>query len=112
ERRKARARKTLACVDPTLDHVVTAIPRWPFDKLPTVDRRSGTSMKSTGEVMAIGRTVEESLPKAVRSLEIDRIGLQSNSWSEEELVRELREPTDERHVPIAETVRSRQRPAQ
>src|SRR5256885_11086088 len=64
-------------------------------------------MKSTGEVMAIGRTFEESLLKAVRSLEIDRIGLESNSWSDEELVRELREPTDERLFAIAEAVRRR-----
>src|SRR5213079_3344453 len=82
-------------------------PRWPFDKFPTVDRRIGTSMKSTGEVMAIGRTFEESLLKAVRSLEIDRIGLESNSWSEEELVRELREPTDERLFAIAEAAAPR-----
>ena len=99
--------KTLASFEPTLDYVVTKIPRWPFDKFPTVDRRIGTSMKSTGEVMAIGRTFEESLLKAVRSLEIDRIGLESNSWSEEELVRELREPTDERLFAIAEAVRRR-----
>src|SRR5216117_3225316 len=68
--------KTLASFEPTLDYVVTKIPRWPFDKFPTVDRRLGTSMKSTGEVMAIGRTFEESLLKAVRSLEIDRVGLE------------------------------------
>src|SRR5438552_17253960 len=64
-------------------------------------------MKTTGEGMAIGRTFEESLLKAVRSLQIDRIGLESNSWSEEELVPELREPTDERLFAIAEAVRRR-----
>src|SRR6184192_519344 len=99
--------KTLASFEPTLDYVVTKIPRWPFDKFPTVDRRIGTSMKSTGEVMAIGRTFEESLLKAVRSLEIDRVGLESSPWSDEELVRELREPTDERLFAIAEAVRRR-----
>ena len=99
--------KTLASFEPTLDYVVTKIPRWPFDKFPTVDRRIGTSMKSTGEVMAIGRTFEESLLKAVRSLEIDRVGLESNPWSDDELVRELREPTDERLFAIAEAVRRR-----
>jgi carbamoyl-phosphate synthase large subunit len=97
--------KTLASFEPTLDYVVTKIPRWPFDKFPTVDRRIGTSMKSTGEVMAIGRTIEESLLKAVRSLEIDRVGLEPGSWSDDELVRELREPTDERLFAVAEAVR-------
>jgi carbamoyl-phosphate synthase large subunit len=97
--------KTLASFEPTLDYVVTKIPRWPFDKFPTVDRRIGTSMKSTGEVMAIGRTFEESLLKAVRSLEIDRVGLEPGPWSEDDLVRELREPTDERLFAVAEAVR-------
>jgi carbamoyl-phosphate synthase large subunit len=97
--------KTLASFEPTLDYVVTKIPRWPFDKFPTVDRRIGTSMKSTGEVMAIGRTIEESLLKAVRSLEIDRVGLEPGSWSDDGLVRELQEPTDERLFAVAEAVR-------
>ena len=99
--------KTLASFEPTLDYVVTKIPRWPFDKFPTVDRRIGTSMKSTGEVMAIGRTFEESLLKAVRSLEIDRVGLESSPWSDDELLGELREPTDERLFAIAEALRRR-----
>jgi len=97
--------KTLASFEPTLDYVVTKIPRWPFDKFPTVDRRIGTSMKSTGEVMAIGRTFEESLLKAVRSLEIDRVGLEPGSWPNDELVRELREPTDQRLFAVAEALR-------
>src|SRR5207245_3932597 len=78
---------------------------WPFDKFPTVDRRIGTSMKSTGEVMAIGRTFEESLLKAVRSLEIDRVGLEAGPWSDDEIVRELQEPTDQRLFAIAEAIR-------
>src|SRR6266705_635596 len=97
--------KTLASFEPTLDYVVTKIPRWPFDKFPTVDRRIGTSMKSTGEVMAIGRTFEESLLKAVRSLEIDRVGLEPLPWTDDALVRELREPTDQRLFAIAEAFR-------
>ena len=97
--------KTLASFEPTLDYVVTKIPRWPFDKFPTVDRRIGTSMKSTGEVMAIGRTFEESLLKAVRSLEIDRVGLEPASWLDDGLVRELREPTDQRLFAVAEALR-------
>ncbi len=97
--------KTLASFEPTLDYVVTKIPRWPFDKFPTVDRRIGTSMKSTGEVMALGRTFEESLLKAVRSLEIDRVGLESGGWSDDAILQELREPTDQRLFAIAEAFR-------
>src|SRR5437867_766886 len=97
--------KTLASFEPSLDYVVTKIPRWPFDKFPTVDRRIGTSMKSTGEVMAIGRTFEESFLKAVRSLEIDRVGLDSGPATDDEIVRELREPTSERIFSIAEALR-------
>lgn len=61
---------TSAAFEPALDYIVTKIPRWPFDKFSMADRRIGTQMKSTGEVMAIGRTFEESLMKAIRSLEI------------------------------------------
>ncbi|HKW43541.1 MAG TPA: carbamoyl-phosphate synthase large subunit [Thermoplasmata archaeon] len=97
--------KTLASFEPTLDYVVTKIPRWPFDKFPTVDRRIGTSMKSTGEVMAIGRTFEESFLKALRSLEIDRVGLEPLDWTDEAILQELREPTDQRVFAIAEAIR-------
>src|SRR3989442_7362292 len=97
--------KTMAAFEPTLDYVVPKIPRWPFDKFPTVDARTGTPMKSTGEVMAIGRTFEESLLKAVRSLEIDRVGLEAGPWSDDEIVRELQEPTDQRIVAISEALR-------
>lgn len=61
---------TYAEFEPALDYVVAKIPRWPFDKFETGERRLGTQMKATGEVMAIGRNIEESLLKAVRSLEI------------------------------------------
>ncbi|MBN2121708.1 carbamoyl-phosphate synthase large subunit [Candidatus Micrarchaeota archaeon] len=61
---------TSAAFEPALDYVVTKIPRWPFDKFPKTPREIGTQMKSTGEVMAIGRTFQESLNKAIRSLEI------------------------------------------
>ncbi|MCH2358573.1 MAG: carbamoyl-phosphate synthase large subunit [Candidatus Poseidoniales archaeon] len=60
---------TTAAFEPTLDYCVVKIPRWPFDKFRTADRRIGTSMKSTGEVMAIGRTFEEAFRKAWASLE-------------------------------------------
>jgi carbamoyl-phosphate synthase large subunit len=97
--------RTLASFEPTLDYVVTKIPRWPFDKFPTVDARIGTSMKSTGEVMGIGRTLEESLLKAIRSLEVGKIGLEPEPWSDEALREELRVPTDKRLFAIAEAFR-------
>src|SRR5262245_12586512 len=62
--------KTLATFEPALDYVVVKIPRWPFDKFPLADRALGTQMKATGEVMAIDRTFEAALQKAMRSLEI------------------------------------------
>ena len=61
---------TCAAFEPSLDYVVLKIPRWPFDKFPKSDRKIGTQMKSTGEVMSIGRTFEEALNKALRSLEV------------------------------------------
>ncbi|MED3725063.1 carbamoyl-phosphate synthase large subunit [Priestia endophytica] len=61
--------RTYACFEPALDYIVTKIPRFPFDKFESANRKLGTQMKATGEVMSIGRTFEESLLKAVRSLE-------------------------------------------
>jgi carbamoyl-phosphate synthase large subunit len=61
---------TSAAFEPALDYVVVKIPRWPFDKFPKTSRTIGTQMKSTGEVMAIGRTFQEALNKAIRSLEV------------------------------------------
>lgn len=61
--------RTSAAFEPVLDYIVTKIPRWPFDKFSRVDRKLGTQMKSTGEAMAIGRTFEESLMKALRGLD-------------------------------------------
>ncbi len=101
----AITKKTCAAFEPAIDYVVVKIPRWPFDKFRTVDRSLGTQMKSTGEVMAIGRSVEEALLKAVRSLEIDRIGLEPEKWTDEELERELARATDVRLYAIAEAVR-------
>lgn len=64
-------KKTFAEFEPALDYVVVKVPRWPFDKFVKADRRLGTQMKATGEVMALGRNAEEALQKAVSSLEID-----------------------------------------
>ncbi|NQW21635.1 MAG: carbamoyl-phosphate synthase large subunit [Chloroflexi bacterium] len=68
----AVTRKTTAAFEPALDYCVVKIPRWPFDKFPTGDRSLGTQMKATGEVMAIDRTFEAALQKAVRSMENGR----------------------------------------
>ncbi|MBC7327508.1 carbamoyl-phosphate synthase large subunit [bacterium] len=100
--------KTLACFEPALDYVVIKIPRWPFDKFPTADRTIGTQMKATGEVMAIGRTFEEALLKAVRSLEIGTYGLYvrgSASWGAMELEDMISRPNDLRLFAIAEALR-------
>ncbi|WP_054949963.1 carbamoyl-phosphate synthase large subunit [Numidum massiliense] len=70
-----------ALFEPELDYVVTKIPRWPFDKFPAAERRLGTQMKATGEVMALGATFAESLQKAVRSLELEVSGLQLPAYA-------------------------------
>lgn len=91
--------ETYACFEPTLDYVVSKIPRWPFDKFTQANRKLGTQMKATGEVMAIGRTLEESLLKAVRSLEIGCDSLyvpEAEQLSDEELAERLKTPDDER----------------
>ncbi|MDE2930592.1 MAG: carbamoyl-phosphate synthase large subunit [Chloroflexota bacterium] len=77
--------KTTAAFEPALDYVVVKIPRWPFDKFPSGDRVLGTQMKSTGEVMAIDRTLEAALQKAVRGLEI---GDRSLMWEDEQWQRD------------------------
>ncbi|OLC55283.1 MAG: hypothetical protein AUH85_09615 [Chloroflexi bacterium 13_1_40CM_4_68_4] len=80
----AVTKKTSAAFEPALDYVVTKIPRWPFDKFPGADRSLGTQMKATGEVMAIDRTFEGSLQKALRSLEVKGQGLlwEAPAWVE------------------------------
>lgn len=100
--------QTYACFEPTLDYIVTKIPRWPFDKFTSANRRLGTQMKATGEVMAIGRTFEESMHKAVRSLEIGvhRLFLKGADQIEKEtLETRLRRADDERLFLIAEAYR-------
>jgi len=75
----AVTKKTFAAFEPALDYCVVKIPRWPFDKFAYGDRRTGTQMKATGEVMAIGRTFEAAMQKAVRSLEF---GKKSILWED------------------------------
>jgi carbamoyl-phosphate synthase large subunit len=83
---------TYASFEPTIDYIVVKVPRWPFDKFKGADRTLSTSMKSTGEVMAIGRTLEESIMKAKRSLDTDV--RKHTSPSEIRMI--LSRPTDER----------------
>jgi len=75
-------KKTPASFEPTIDYVVVKVPRWPFDKFPDADKTLATQMKSVGEVMAVGRTFEEALQKAIRSLEIGRYGLGADGKDE------------------------------
>ncbi len=101
---------TYACFEPALDYVVTKFPRFPFDKFESADRRLSTQMKATGEVMAIGRNFEESLMKAIRSLEvgIQHLGLKSKktaALTEEEIERRIRVCDDERLFIIGEALR-------
>jgi carbamoyl-phosphate synthase large subunit len=77
ELRNDITRETPASFEPSIDYVVTKIPRFTFEKFPGVDNRLTTQMKSVGEVMSIGRTFKESLQKAIRSLEIGHAGLES-----------------------------------
>ncbi|MBU7319186.1 carbamoyl-phosphate synthase large subunit [Paenibacillus oleatilyticus] len=100
--------QTYACFEPTLDYIVSKIPRWPFDKFTAANRKLGTQMKATGEVMAIGRTFEESIHKAVRSLEIGvhRLYLKdAEALDQETLEQRLVKPDDERIFLIAEALR-------
>lgn len=81
--------------EPTVNYVVAKVARWPFDKFTSADRRLTTAMKSTGEVMAIGGTVEDTLQKAIRGLDIGK-HIDEYSWTDEEIEELLKNPTDER----------------
>ncbi|MBI2059177.1 MAG: carbamoyl-phosphate synthase large subunit [Nitrospirae bacterium] len=107
-------KKTPACFEPTIDYVVTKIPRFTFEKFKAADNVLTTQMKSVGEVMAIGRTFKESLLKAVRSLEIDVHGLylKDASWAslkpaarKKALLRRLKRPSSDRLWLLAEALR-------
>lgn len=99
---------TFACFEPSLDYVVSKIPRWPFDKFESANRLLGTQMKATGEVMAIGRNMEESLLKAVRSLELGVYHLEMDhlkSLDKETMKKRIEKADDERVFIIAEAMR-------
>jgi len=105
---------TPASFEPTIDYVVTKIPRWAFEKLPGTSGVLGTQMQSVGEVMAIGRTFPESLQKALRSLEQGRAGLNADSsevhmrnLSDDELLQKCAIPTPDRIFQVGEALRRR-----
>lgn len=100
--------KTYASFEPALDYVVTKIPRWPFDKFEAAKRNLGTQMKATGEVMAIGRTFEESLLKAIRSLESNTYHMElsdADQFTDEWIEKRIRKAGDERLFYIGEALR-------
>ena len=98
---------TPACFEPALDYVVTKLPRFPFDKFTLASNRLSTQMKATGEVMSVGRTMEESLLKAIRSLEVGHTHLHmpkfdSENMTTDELLAHIKEGTDDRLYAIAQ----------
>src|SRR5436853_3058010 len=99
--------ETPASFEPTIDYVVTKVPRWAFEKLPGATATLGTMMQSVGEAMAIGRTFPESLQKAIRSLETGRLGLNCDPGEEplaetsaDDLVRAAAVPTADRPLAL------------
>lgn len=100
--------QTYACFEPALDYIIVKIPRWPFDKFILADRTLGTQMKATGEVMAIDRSFESALLKAIRSLEIGRNSLYlpgTESVGDELLCEGLRAADDRRLFLVTEALR-------
>ncbi|GBG32301.1 Carbamoyl-phosphate synthase small chain [Hondaea fermentalgiana] len=106
-------KRTTACFEPSLDYVVTKIPRWDMTKFDLVSRKIGSAMKSVGEVMGIGRSWEESLQKAMRMVDPSIEGFQPHKHmylppsSEAELIEELEQPSDVRPYAIAHAMMDR-----
>lgn len=99
---------TPASFEPALDYVVTKMPRFPFDKFSSANNKLSTQMKATGEVMSVGRTIEESLLKAARSLEIGVNHLymkKFETFSDDEMLNYIKDGTDDRIYAIAELLR-------
>lgn len=97
--------RTPASFEPAIDYVVTKVPRFAFEKFPTADDRLTTQMKSVGEVMAIGRTFQESIQKALRGLETGLSGFNSRSLDPAVIQRELANPGPERILYVADALR-------
>ena len=103
-----RIANTPASFEPALDYVVTKIARFPFDKFSDASNQLGTQMKATGEVMSVGRTMEESLLKAVRSLETGVCHIyhkKFDDWTVDRMLSYIKEGTDDRLYAIAELIR-------
>ena len=98
---------TPASFEPSIDYVVTKIPRFAFEKFPQADSRLTTQMKSVGEVMAMGRTFQESFQKALRGLEIGVDGLVEFSDNRDEIIKELRECGPNRIWFVADAFRAK-----
>ncbi|OQD68055.1 hypothetical protein PENPOL_c003G07504 [Penicillium polonicum] len=98
----AVTKTTTANFEPSLDYVVTKIPRWDLSKFQHVNRDIGSAMKSVGEVMAIGRTWEESLQKAIRQVDPQYLGLQGDKF--DDLDETLRNPTDRRWLAVGQAM--------
>ncbi|MDH7478925.1 MAG: carbamoyl-phosphate synthase large subunit, partial [Syntrophomonadaceae bacterium] len=99
---------TFAGFEPAIDYVVLKIPRWPFDKFNVKNRFLGTQMKATGEVMAIDRTFESALMKAVRSLDLGVVGFRTKLFthlSDQELIEKMKHAEDERLFMVADGIR-------
>lgn len=96
-------KETPASFEPAIDYVVVKIPRWPFDKFRGINREIGVQMKATGEVMAIGRTFEEAIQKAIRSLDMGHDGFEYVEYTEDDLAN----PTDERLFQLYSAIKDR-----
>ena len=108
EIQNAVTKKTYACFEPTLDYVVVKIPKWPFDKFKQANRKLGTKMMATGEIMSIGSNFEAAILKGIRSLEIGKYSLvhkASEDRSIEQLKARVVVPDDERLFDLAEMIR-------
>src|SRR5277367_928933 len=99
-------KKTCACFEPSLDYVVVKIPRWDLKKFTRVSTQLGSSMKSVGEVMAIGRTFEEAIQKAIRSVDFHNIGFSDTFNALMSVDDELQTPSDQRMFAIANAMHS------
>jgi len=104
--KNAVTKTTTACFEPSLDYIVTKIPRWDLSKFQYVDRHVGSSMKSVGEVMAIGRTFEESLQKAIRQVDPSWQGFQQLPAKFDDVDDVLSDPTDRRIFALGEVMLS------
>ncbi len=99
-------KETSACFEPALDYITLKFPRWDLQKFEQVNKVLGTEMKSVGEVMAIGRSFEEVIQKAVRMLDIGAKGLVGNHFQFENVDEEIAKPTDKRIFAIVQAIKS------